>query len=130
MSVKRTSKLKPRVERRELSPLVPVSCYLRRPHHVDDPMWVIGCIDAYGAITARHANSRGRVMHGQDESRGKRWRWNIWGQEFTATRNGRLDEMNDEELAAVTEWLERHGYKKADNADLRQDADSAAPNVK
>ena len=98
------------------SGLAEATGYLRRPHHPDDPMWVIGCIDAYGAITARHAASKGRVMHSPDESRGKRWRWNIWGQEYTATRNGRLDDLNDEELAAVTDWLERKGYKaKADN---------------
>lgn len=87
------------------------SRFLRKPHHPDDPMWVIGCIDSYGAITARHAAGHQQVMHSSAESRGKRWRWNIWGQEFVATRNGRLDEMNDEELTAVTDWLERRGYK-------------------
>lgn len=77
-------------------------------------MWVIGCIDAYGAITARHANHKQSIMHSGAEARGKRWRWNIWGQEYTATRYGRLDELTDEELAAVTDWLERHGYKKVE----------------
>lgn len=77
-------------------------------------MWVIGCIDSHGAITARHAAGNGRLMHAPEESRGKRWRWNIWGQEYQATRNGRLDEMTDDELAAVTDWLERKGYKRVE----------------
>lgn len=74
-------------------------------------MWVIGCIDSNGAITARHAAGHQSIMHSPAESRGKRWRWNIWGQEYQATRNGRLDELTDDELAAVTDWLERKGYK-------------------
>jgi len=75
-------------------------------------MWVIGCIDSNGAITARHAGGGQNLMHTPSESRGKRWRWNIWGQEYQATRNGRLDELTDDELAAVTDWLERKGYKR------------------
>jgi hypothetical protein len=63
-------------------------------------------------------------MHGEGESRGRRWRWNIWGQEFHATKLGRLDEMTNDELLAVTDWLERHGYKKADNGPDQLSGDS------
>ena len=87
-------------------------CYVRRVYHPNDPMWVIGCIDSHGAITARHAGGGKDLMHTPSESRGKRWRWNIWGQEYHASRAGRLDELTDYELAAVTEWLERKGYKR------------------
>lgn len=84
------------------------------PHDPDDPMWVIGCIDSYGAIHARVANSRGSLMHTPEESKGRRWRWNIWGQEFVATRNPANDRLSKEELFAVNDWLERKGYKPKD----------------
>lgn len=72
-------------------------------------MWVIGCIDSYGAITARHAKATQNQMHTLEESRGKRWRWSIWGQEYHCT--GGLAELTTEEIDAVTDWLERKGYK-------------------
>lgn len=84
----------------------------RGEYHPDDPMWVIGCIEHNGAITARIVNGRGRVMHGPEESKGKRWRWNIWGQEYTATRNPSNDRLSEEELAIVDNWLEEKGLKK------------------
>lgn len=82
-----------------------------RPHRPDDPMWVIGCIDSYGAIHSRLARSTASLMHGPNESKGKRWRWNIWGQEFVATRNPTHDQLTKEEYFDVCDWLERHEYK-------------------
>lgn len=79
--------------------------YLRTPHDIDDPMWVIGCIDSNGAIRARHANFKGNIMHGSDESCGKRWRWNIWGQDFHATRLRQLNELTAEESFLIIDWL-------------------------
>jgi hypothetical protein len=75
----------------------------------DDPMWVIGCIDSYGAIVGRAATSVENIMHGAAESKGKRWRWNIWGQDWCDTRNH--DQLTDEEFLLVVDWLERKGYK-------------------
>ena len=86
--------------------------YWKSPHEVDDPMWVIGSIDHAGAIHARHAGSNGRVMHGPAESIGKRWRWNIWAQEYVATRNASHERLSPEEYDIVNDWLERKGYKK------------------
>lgn len=86
---------------------------LKRTYDVNDPMWIVGCVDSYGAITARVVNSFGNLMHTKEESRGKRWRWNIWGQEFHCTRNPTLDRMTDEEYQIVSNWLEERGYKKA-----------------
>lgn len=77
-----------------------------------DPMWVIGSIDHAGAIHHRHALSGGDVMHGVNESNGKRWRWNIWGQEYTGTRNPSHDRLSEEEQNIVDAWLVNHGYKK------------------
>jgi hypothetical protein len=105
--VKRDTKSRPaKVEK--------VKAYYEKPHEVDDPMWVIGSIDHAGAIHARHAGSNGRVMHGLDESKGKRWRWNIWAQEYVATRNASHERLSHEECTIVDDWLEKKGYKKAD----------------
>jgi len=79
--------------------------------------WVIGCIDAYGAITAA-AVERGRT-HNEDESRGKRWRWNICRQEMAWEIPGRtIEEINNPEINELTEdeffivwdWLAKRGY--------------------
>ena len=78
-------------------------------YKANDPMWVIGCIDSYGAIIARHAHGGQNYMHTLAESKGKRWRWNIWGQEYHQTAT--LDRLTDEEYIAVDTWLERKGYK-------------------
>lgn len=86
--------------------------YYNKPHAVDDPMWVIGCIDSNGSIVARHAASNGRVMHGPDELKGRRWRFNIWAQDFYATRVPTLDVLSPEEWATVNDWLIKKGYKK------------------
>ncbi len=88
--------------------------FVKKYYDPDDPMWVIGCIDSYGAITARHAKSTGLIMHNDGELRGKRWRWNIWGQEHHSTRNPTLDRLSEEEVFAVNDWLERKGYKLTD----------------
>lgn len=89
---------------------------MKRPkfHDPDDPMWVVGSIDSYGAIHARVAKSGGSVMHTKAESNGKRWRWNIWGQEFHATRAPTLDKLSDEEWTTVEDWLLRKGLKYED----------------
>lgn len=79
-------------------------------------MWVIGCIDANGAITAS-PSKEGRA-HRPDESKGKRWRWCVWSQEMTwlpgrtveEVNNPRLRELSDEEHFMVCDWLIRHGY--------------------
>lgn len=54
-------------------------------------------------------------MHGPEESKGRRWRWNIWGQEFVATRNPANDQLSKEEYFTVCDWLERKGYKRKDS---------------
>ena len=99
------------IKRKRRSRLGPARGYVRRFYQPTDPMWVIGCIDSNGSITARHAEGGKNTMHTVNESRGKRWRWSIWGQEYQSTLRGRLDELTDDELAAVTDWLERKGYK-------------------
>lgn len=80
-------------------------------------MSVNGCIDSNGAITARaYKNIH---SHTPDESRGKRWRWLVWSQEFhsvpprtTEEANNRIKmlHLNEEEHFAVCDWLIRHGY--------------------
>lgn len=84
----------------------------RKIHAVDDPMWVVGCIDSYGAITARLVKGGQSITHTSVESAGRRWRWNIWGQEFHATRNPTLDRLSAEEFDLVTNWLEHRGHKE------------------
>lgn len=74
-------------------------------------MWVVGCIDYQGSISARAVKCNGDVMHRKEESKGTRWRWNVWGQEFIATFNPSHNKLSSEELALVTEWLERKGFK-------------------
>lgn len=75
----------------------------------NDPMWVVGCIDAYGAISARIVKQGDCVTHTPEESRGKRWRWNIWGQEFVAARNPAHERLSPEEVDLVMNWLTRKG---------------------
>lgn len=89
----------------------------KRPgeYDADDPMYVVGCIDSNGAITARVVAGGGDVMHTKDESRGRRWRWNIWAQEFNATRNPTLDHLTTEEFEIVNNWLVEHGHKRPDD---------------
>lgn len=74
------------------------------------PMWVIGSIDIYGAIHFKVGKAGGREvpMHDAPTSIGHRWRWNVHGQDWVATKT--LDRLTGEEFAAVTEWLDRHGY--------------------
>lgn len=79
-------------------------------------MWVIGCIDAYGAIVA--SPSREGRTHRPEESRGKRWRWCVWSQELVTLGPRTIDELNNpdsrtltsEEGFAVWEWLRKRGY--------------------
>ena len=87
----------------------------------DKPMWVIGCIDSYGAILARSDDGR-QPMHRAAESRGKRWRWNVWQQKYGATQN--FDELSTDERFSVSDWLERHGYKQAPNDKLSHGGDN------
>lgn len=86
--------------------------HLKRCYESGDPMWVVGCIDSYGGITARPVSSDGDVMHTKSESKGRRWRWNIWGQEFHCTRNPTLNRLSDEEYEIVSDWLIKKGYKQ------------------
>ncbi len=72
-------------------------------------MWVIGCIDANGAITA-NPSREGRT-HSIEESKGKRWRWCVWSQEFIdAGPRMTHPELSDEESFTVCDWLVRRGY--------------------
>ena len=84
-------------------------------YSVDDLMWVVGSIDAYGAIHARAVSGGGNVMHGPAESKGKRWRWNIWRQEYVATRNASHEMLTDDEWKIVDDWLIKHGYRRPDD---------------
>lgn len=86
----------------------------RKTHKPSDPMWVIGCIDAYGAISARVVKRNDDIMHTLNESKGKRWRWNIWSQEFHCTRNPTLDKLDPDERVSVESYLERRGLKDPD----------------
>lgn len=94
----------------------------KRPgeYNPDDPMWVVGCIDSYGAITARIVSHGGSVTHTAEESRGRRWRWNIWGQDFVATRNPAHDRLSDNERVSVMDWLVRHGCVLKCDCDICQ----------
>ena len=74
-----------------------------------DPMWVVGSIDAYGAIHARVVKGGESATHTPAESKGKRWRWNIWAQEFMATRNPSNERLLPEEFQRIQAWLERKG---------------------
>lgn len=71
-------------------------------------MWVIGCIDAHGAITARAIRDCG--THTAAESKGRRFRFCVWSQDFHATIGGVKDILSDEEHLTVCDWLIRHGY--------------------
>lgn len=70
-------------------------------------MWVIGCIDSNGAIVAS-PSKEGRT-HRPEESRGKRWRWCVWSQEFCDVFAG-TGHLLDEEVFAIREWLIKRGY--------------------
>lgn len=72
----------------------------------NDPTWVVGCIDSYGAITARicKPGPGNSIMHGVEESRGTRWRWNIQAQEFGFTLMN--EPLSDEQTQIVLNWLE------------------------
>jgi hypothetical protein len=71
-------------------------------------MWVIGCIDSHGAIVARAMRDCG--THTATESKGCRWRFCVWSQDFHATVGGARDILNEDEYIAVCDWLIRHGY--------------------
>lgn len=70
-------------------------------------MFVIGCIDSNGAITANP--SRENRTHRPEESRGCRWRWNVHAQEFADVFAG-TGHLTNEELFAVREWLIARGF--------------------
>lgn len=80
-------------------------------------MWVLGCIDSNGAIVA-HATKEGRT-HTIEESKGKRFRWCIWTQDFNITFGGIKDALTPEEYFAVCDWLIKHKY--ADETILSDD---------
>ncbi len=80
-------------------------------------MSVTGCIDSHGSIRAKE--SKKIESHSPELSKGKRWRWLIWPQEFQTLPPKTVAEMNDpqaffelsdEEYFLVKDWLMRHGY--------------------
>lgn len=73
-------------------------------------MWVIGCIDSRGAIAA--SPDRIGRSHRPEESRGKRWRWCVWSQEFSVLATEH-DTLSDDELFTVCDWLVQRGYADA-----------------
>ena len=80
------------------------------------PMWVIGAIDSYGAIRGRAAkNPNHSPTHSAEDGPGRRWRWNVWGQDFHSVL-GSDKNITPEECALVKDWLERHGYIYPHNA--------------
>lgn len=73
----------------------------------DHPMmWVIGCIDSHGAITANPSKA-GRC-HTEEECRGKRFRWCVWSQELCCVLGGY--DLTHEEEFAVWDWLRKRNY--------------------
>ena len=78
---------------------------------LDDPMWVVGCIDHAGEIRARVCEPFGSSMHGEAESKGKRWRWNLWAQDWGPVLG--CSQLTEEELFLVSDWLEKKGHKQA-----------------
>ena len=79
-------------------------------------MSVCGCIDSYGAITARASDHIS--VHQKCEMSGKRWRWIIHEQQFHSlpprtideSNNRRSLQLNDEEYFLVCNWLIEHGF--------------------
>lgn len=78
---------------------------------------VAGCIDAQGEIRGRATKEID--FHPPELSKGKRWRWLIWSQDFHSVAPRTLEEannriamlhLNEEEHFAVCDWLVRHGY--------------------
>ena len=87
-------------------------------------MAVQGSIDSHGAIRAKA--SKEVEFHSLETSRGKRWRFTIWSQEFhyCAPRSLKEDQnrqalrLTEEEEFLVCDWLIKNGY--ADNRILPQ----------
>jgi len=73
------------------------------------PMWVIGTIDSNGAIRARASVGRNNPMHSAEDGPGRRWRWNVWGQDYHAVAGGH-DNIGPEAALIVDDWLRNHGY--------------------
>ena len=71
-------------------------------------MSVVGCIDANGSIIARACKEIG--THRPEEKKGKTWRWLVWSQEFIHVGPRPVDEMTDDEVRLVCDWLVRKGY--------------------
>ena len=69
------------------------------------PLWVIGSIDSYDAIHARHCCRGENNLHSGDQARGHRWRWHIQKQKFVTTS------LPGDQMPIVVDWLERNGYK-------------------
>lgn len=101
---------------------VPGSAPSWRSH---DIMWVIGCIDANGAITA-NPSREGRT-HRPEESKGKRWRWCVWSQEFCDVFMGG-QAFTDDEIFAVWEWLRKRDY--TDDRTMPNDQHQATASTK
>lgn len=74
------------------------------------PMFAIGCIDNYGTILSRCVFVDQYTAHTPDISRGKRWRWNILKQKYSAPSGN--SELTEEENFLVWDYLEKNGYIK------------------
>ena len=103
--------MKARRNRRNLKAVVGQKSFRQHPC-----MSVAGCIDSNGRIEAKGFREIG--SHTPELSRGKKWRWLVWSQEFSllmpttcAEANDRTrHDLTDEEHFAVCDWLIRHGY--------------------
>lgn len=83
--------------------------------------WVNGSIDSYGNITA--TITKVIEMHDLENSKGKRWRFNIHTQDFCAIAPRTVEEannriklltLNDEEYFTVCDWLIKNKYASED----------------
>lgn len=74
-----------------------------REHEI---MWVVGCIGHDGLIVATPLKE-GRT-HTQEESRGTRWRWFVWEQDWKFLRANEF--LTHEEELQVLDWLIERGY--------------------
>ena len=82
---------------------------MTRRRRTEGPMWVVGSIDAYGAIMGRVIPEGDAGLHTPEEKAGHSWRWCLWSQDwpdFLGCHN-----LTREEIDLVEDWLERHGHK-------------------
>lgn len=79
------------------------------------PMWVIGYVDAYGAVHARQISMHDTVygcgsMHTNEERlSGRSFRWNVHEQEFGVVLTG-CDRLDDDDRFRVLDYLDSGGH--------------------